>query len=130
MQPGQRYGWRVHGPYEPDRGLRFNPNVVLLDPYARALDGLESFDRGLFGYELGNEREDGAPVGTEYNWLIVSHQRVDKLDANSYMTRMEGKKFKVAHKRAGANAWNASERAQRKKVIQYLEQMIEEGQES
>jgi hypothetical protein len=70
--------------------------------------------------------ESGAPIGTEYNWLIVSHQRVDKLDANSYMTRMEGKKFKVAHKRAGKDAWNASERAQRKKVIQYLEQMIAE----
>jgi hypothetical protein len=68
--------------------------------------------------------ESGAPIGTEYNWLIVSHQRVDKLDANSYMTRMEGRKFKVAHKRASKDAWNASERAQRKKVIQYLEQMI------
>lgn len=70
--------------------------------------------------------ESGAPVGTEYNWLIVCHQRVDKLDANSYMTWMEGKKFKVAHKRAVNNAWNASARAQRKKVIQYLERMIEE----
>ncbi len=70
--------------------------------------------------------ESGAPVGTGYNWLIVSHQRVDKLDANSYMTCMEGKKFKVAHKRASKNTWSASEKAQRKKVIQYLEQMIEE----
>lgn len=70
--------------------------------------------------------ESGAPIGTEYNWLIVSHQRVDKLDANSYMTCLEGKKFKVAHKRASNNAWSASEKAQRKKVIQYLEQMIEE----
>jgi hypothetical protein len=70
--------------------------------------------------------DSGAPIGTEYNWLIVTHQRVDKLDANSYMTRMEGKKFKVAHKRADKNAWSASEKAQRKKVIQYLEQMIAE----
>jgi hypothetical protein len=70
--------------------------------------------------------ESGAPIGTEYNWLIVSHQRVDKLDANSYMTCMEGKKFKVAHKRASKDAWSASEKAQRKKVIQYLEQMIVE----
>lgn len=70
--------------------------------------------------------KSGAPVGTEYNWLIVCHQRVDKLDANSYMTCLEGKKFKVAHKRASKEAWSTSERAQRKKVIQYLEQMIEE----
>ncbi len=74
--------------------------------------------------------KSGAPVGTEYNWLIVSHQRVDKLDANSYMTCMEGKKFKVAHKRTSKDKWNASERAQRKKVIQYLEQMIEELKEA
>lgn len=69
--------------------------------------------------------ESGAPIGTEYNWLIVAHQRVDKLDANSYMTWMEGRKFKVAHKRAGNNAWNSSEKTQRKKVIQHLERMIE-----
>src|SRR6187455_2598486 len=38
VAPGQRYGYRVHGPYDPARGLRFNPNVVVLDPYARAVD--------------------------------------------------------------------------------------------
>ncbi len=70
--------------------------------------------------------ESGAPIGTEYNWLIVTHQRVDKLDANSYMTRMEGKKFKIAHKRAGKDAWSATEKSQRKKVIQFLEKMIDE----
>ncbi len=60
LQPGQRYGWRVHGPYEPDRGLRFNPNVLLLDPYAKALDGVENFERGVFAYELGGAAEDNA----------------------------------------------------------------------
>lgn len=68
----------------------------------------------------------GAPVGTEYNWLIVAHQGVDKLDANSYLTRMEGKKFKVAHKRAASSKWNVTQKTQRKKVIQYLEQIIED----
>jgi isoamylase len=70
--PGQRYGYRVHGPYEPEKGLRFNPNVVLLDPYAKALDDVEHFDRGCFAYELGGEHGDlvmqkapqlGAPRG-------------------------------------------------------------------
>jgi hypothetical protein len=70
--------------------------------------------------------ESGVPVGSEYNWLIVSHQRVAKLDANSYMTCMEGRKFKVAHKRADKGVWNVSEKTQRKKVIAYLEQLIEE----
>ena len=60
VQPGQRYGYRVHGPYEPDRGLRFNPAVVLLDPYARALDSTENFERGVFAYELGHADEDYA----------------------------------------------------------------------
>jgi glycogen operon protein len=62
IRPGQRYGYRVHGPYEPDKGLRFNPKVVLLDPYAKALDGLENFERGVFAYEVGGEQEDHAPV--------------------------------------------------------------------
>ncbi len=74
--------------------------------------------------------ESGAPIGTEYNWLIVSHQRVDKLDANSYMTCMEGKKFKVAHKRASSHAWNVSEKTQRRKVIEYLQQIIRELEEA
>ena len=37
--PGQRYGYRVHGPYDPSKGLRFNPNKLLIDPYAKAIDG-------------------------------------------------------------------------------------------
>jgi glycogen operon protein len=62
LQPGQRYAFRVDGPYDPDRGLRFNPHVLLLDPYARALDGVENFERGVFAYALGDEREDHAAV--------------------------------------------------------------------
>ena len=60
IAPGQRYGYRVHGPYEPDQGLRFNPNVVLLDPYAKALDNVEDFNGGVFAYRTGDEREDYA----------------------------------------------------------------------
>src|SRR4051794_39193796 len=37
--PGQRYGYRVHGPYAPDQGLRFNPAKLLIDPYAKSVDG-------------------------------------------------------------------------------------------
>src|SRR5581483_8824839 len=39
IRPGQRYGYRVHGPYEPENGLRFNPAKLLIDPYAKAIDG-------------------------------------------------------------------------------------------
>src|SRR4051812_25161662 len=48
--PGQRYGYRVHGPYDPPGGLRYNPARLLLDPYARAVDGELSLDPALFGY--------------------------------------------------------------------------------
>ncbi|ADV67454.1 glycogen debranching protein GlgX [Deinococcus maricopensis] len=70
LQPGQRYGYRVHGEYAPERGLRFNPNVVLMDPYAKALDGTERFDQGVFAYVMGEddlvmqtEEQRGAPLG-------------------------------------------------------------------
>ena len=54
MQPGQRYGYRVHGPYEPEHGLRFNPNKLLLDPYAKATAGSIDWDQSLYGYDFGD----------------------------------------------------------------------------
>lgn len=58
LKPGQLYGYRVHGPYEPENGHRFNPNKLLLDPYARAISGSFEWKDALFGYELGHEQED------------------------------------------------------------------------
>ena len=52
LQPGQRYGYRVHGPYDPARGRRCNPSKLLLDPYAKAVDGEMSYDHSLFSYDL------------------------------------------------------------------------------
>ena len=54
VQPGQRYGYRVHGPYDPDRGLRCNPAKLLLDPYAKATHGDIDWDQSLFGYTFGD----------------------------------------------------------------------------
>jgi isoamylase len=59
--PGQRYGYRVHGPHDPAAGLRCNPAKLLLDPYAKELDGEIRWDRAVYGYPLGGddrERED------------------------------------------------------------------------
>jgi isoamylase len=53
--PGQRYGYRVHGPYEPTSGHRFNPNKLLIDPYAKAIDGGIDWDPSVFSYPLGEE---------------------------------------------------------------------------
>ncbi len=58
IAPGQLYAYRVNGPYEPERGLRFNPKVRLIDPYAKALSGLQDWQAGSFGYEVGGEQED------------------------------------------------------------------------
>ena len=56
--PGTLYGYRVHGPYEPENGHRFNPNKLLLDPYARELVGELEWDPAHFGYTIGAEDKD------------------------------------------------------------------------
>jgi isoamylase len=55
VRPGQRYGFRVHGPYDPDRGHRYNPAKLLLDPYARAIAGKVDWNPSMFGYPLGGD---------------------------------------------------------------------------
>jgi isoamylase len=54
VQPGQRYGFRVHGPYDPAAGHRCNPAKLLLDPYAKAIDGQIDGDQSLFSYDFGD----------------------------------------------------------------------------
>jgi isoamylase len=54
VQPGQRYGYRVYGPYDPENGCRFNPNKLLLDPYAKATSGTIDWDQSLFSYNFGD----------------------------------------------------------------------------
>jgi isoamylase len=58
LRPGQLYGYRAHGPYEPERGHRFNPHKLLIDPYARELFGRIRWNDALFGYRLGAQRTD------------------------------------------------------------------------
>ena len=60
VQPGQLYGYRVHGPYDPDKGLRFNPAKLLIDPYARAIAGKVDWNAAIFPYQLGHADEDHA----------------------------------------------------------------------
>ncbi|MCW2679646.1 MAG: glgX, partial [Frankiales bacterium] len=63
--PGQRYGFRVHGPYEPENGHRCNPSKLLLDPYAKAVDGDIDWSQSCFSYTWGDEDsfndEDSGP---------------------------------------------------------------------
>ncbi|HEX3259372.1 MAG TPA: glycogen debranching protein GlgX [Pseudonocardia sp.] len=54
VEPGQRYGFRVHGPNDPAHGLRCNPDKLLVDPYSKALDGPVTWDEAVFGYPFGD----------------------------------------------------------------------------
>src|SRR5262249_21148802 len=56
--PGQHYGYRVYGPYAPEKGHRFNPSKLLIDPYARRLHGRIIWHDALFGYRSGAHRGD------------------------------------------------------------------------
>ena len=58
LGPGTVYGYRVHGPYEPEQGHRFNPHKLLLDPYAREFVGELKWDPACFGYTIGAEGDD------------------------------------------------------------------------
>ena len=57
-RPGQLYGYRVDGPHDPEEGHRFNPNKLLLDPYAKDIVGQVQWDDTLFGYPIGHSDED------------------------------------------------------------------------
>lgn len=58
LMPGSLYGFRVHGPYAPEQGHRFNPNKLLIDPYARQMDGRLKWSDALMGYKIGSPRAD------------------------------------------------------------------------
>ncbi len=89
-------------------------------------------DKWEFAYSVCKRRAghapegSGAPVGTAYRWYILASQVVTKQDANSSTTEMAGLKYKLAHRRADKTSWSASDRAQRKRLIQILEEMIAE----
>jgi len=57
-QPGQLYGYRVFGPYDPEHGVRFNSSKLLLDPYAKAIAGEVNWADEMFGYVVGDELDD------------------------------------------------------------------------
>jgi hypothetical protein len=89
-------------------------------------------DRWEISYHVTKRRAghapegSGAAVGTGYHWFILSHQYVEKLNANDYATGMTGLKFKLAHKRAGKDKWSLSDNGQRKQLIKILKDFIGE----
>src|SRR3954462_8846940 len=103
-RPGTLYGYRVHGPYEPSAGHRFNPNKLLIDPYAKALFGALRWSDAHFGYRVGSTREDlsfdrrdnarGMPkcrvVDRAFTWGDDRAPRVPWSDAVIYETHVRG----------------------------------------
>ncbi len=108
-RPGQRYGYRVHGPYEPATGQRFNPSKLLLDPYARALDGTVRWSDALFGYRIGDaaadlsrdERDSASAipkcvvVDPAFDWEGDQPPHIPWHDTVIYETHVKG--FTIAH---------------------------------
>jgi hypothetical protein len=89
-------------------------------------------EKWLINFEVTKRRAgkapegSGVPVGTEYHWYILAHQMVKKLDANIYSTKMNGLKFKLAHKRSSKNKWNISDSTQRNHLVKILKNFISE----
>src|SRR5271166_5893704 len=105
IRPGQFYGCRVHGPYEPENGHRFNPNKLLLDPYAKAIGRpLQQWRAELFGYTLDHKDADlsfderdsapfaplGAIVDTPFDWGRDRAPRTPWHRTNIYELHVKG----------------------------------------
>jgi isoamylase len=101
VQPGQRYGYRVHGPYEPERGLRCNPAKLLLDPYAKATHREIDWDESLFGYPFGDPdgRNDadsaehmtlGVVINPYFDWEGDRHPQTPYNDTVIYEAHVKG----------------------------------------
>ncbi|MCY0388040.1 glycogen debranching protein GlgX [Robbsia sp. Bb-Pol-6] len=104
LPPGTVYGYRVHGPYEPDAGHRFNPNKLLLDPYAKAHVGELKWGPEVFGYTLGHADQDlsfdtrdsaafvpkSCVVDTAFSWHHPTRVRVPFDRSVVYETHVRG----------------------------------------
>jgi glycogen operon protein len=101
VEPGQHYGYRVHGPYDPARGMRCNPNKLLLDPYAKAIDGTIEWDESLFGYHFGdpdsvNDADSAAHmpkcvvINPFFDWGVDRPPKHPYADSIIYETHVKG----------------------------------------
>src|SRR6266545_2667253 len=104
IDPGQLYGYRVHGRYAPREGLRFNPNKLLIDPYARAVSGVIDWNAPIFAYRLGSRTEDltrdvhnsarGTPksvvIDAEFDWGEEYALNVPWSETIVYETHVKG----------------------------------------
>ena len=104
IQPGQRYGYRVYGPYDPAKGLRCNPNKLLLDPYAKAIEGNIDGDESLYSYWFKSPEDvtsmntlDSSPhsmkaavVNPYFDWGNDQHPNISYHDSVIYEAHVRG----------------------------------------
>ncbi|NHC13922.1 glycogen debranching protein GlgX [Motilibacter deserti] len=101
VRPGQRYGYRVHGPHNPDAGQRFNPAKLLLDPYAKAIEGGIDWDEALFDYKFDDPDAvndvDSAPhamksivINPYFDWQDDRHPRHGYHETVIYEAHVKG----------------------------------------
>ncbi|MEF3112117.1 glycogen debranching protein GlgX [Streptomyces chrestomyceticus] len=101
IMPGQRYGFRVHGPYEPSRGDRHNSAKLLLDPYAKAVSGSIDWDEAVYGYHFGKPDSrndlDSAPhtmtsvvINPYFDWGDDRPPRTDYHETVLYEAHVKG----------------------------------------
>lgn len=104
IQPGQRYGYRVYGPYDPMQGLRCNPNKLLLDPYAKAIEGNIDGDESLYSYWFKSPDDvtsmntldsaahtmKAAVVNPYFDWGNDQHPNISYHDSVIYEAHVRG----------------------------------------
>jgi isoamylase len=101
VSPGQRYGYRVHGPYDPAAGQRCNPSKLLLDPYAKAIDGHVTWGQPVFSYPFGHpdrrNNTDSAPyvprsvvINPYFDWGLDRPPRIQYHETVIYEAHVRG----------------------------------------
>lgn len=132
LKPGAVYGYRVHGPYDPEAGHRFNPNKLLLDPYAKAHVGELKWDPALFGYtldadghDLTFDERDSAPfvqkcqvVDQAFTWTHPTKVRVPWERTIFYETHVRG--YTRRHPAVPEHMRGTFEGLGQKEVVEYI----------
>ena len=134
-RPGTLYGYRVHGPYEPQNGHRFNHHKLLIDPYAKQIVGELEWNDALFGYTIGHpdgdlsfDERDSAPfmprcrvIDPAFTWGNTTHPRVPRDRTVFYETHVRG--YTMQHPAVPEGARGTFSGLQESEVIEYIKSL-------
>lgn len=135
VEPGQLYGYRVFGPYDPERGHRFNHNKLLLDPYAKAIQGTLTFHETMLGFRFGSpkadmsfDRRDSAPfvpkcrvVDDSFSWNGDRYPQTPWSETVIYETHLKG--FTIRHPDIEENLRGTFAGMAAPQAVQYLKDL-------